>query len=100
MKRLINWQMLWACTVSLRLISMTRSGRFIRVVLSSARYRNILYSYEKLIVIARSEIPRTLTLSLSIIGHCEKLSDEAISERARDRLRNLIKMSQNRIKDP
>jgi len=48
---------------------------------ASVSYRNFLYSYEQLFVIARSEIPRTVTLSLAIIGHCEKRSDEAISKK-------------------
>jgi len=65
--------------------------REIVAFLSSVSNRNFLYSYEQLIVIARSEIPRTVTLSFPIIGHCEKRSDEAIYERTRDRLRNLIK---------
>ena len=67
---------------------------------ASVSYRNFLYSCEHLIVIARSEIPRTVTLSLPIIGRCEECSDEAISERARDRLRNLKKMARNMIKNP
>ena len=34
-----------------------------------------------------------VTLSISILGHCEERSDEAISKRARDRLRNLIELN-------
>ena len=64
---------------------------WVYAIFTRVSYRNFPYSSEPLIVIARNEIPRTVTLSLPIIGHCEKRSDEAISERARDRLRNLIK---------